>query len=93
MELIKNTIQIVFKELTEKNSPAQADGLGEILKKVLAKKALQHVKLYTFRKGILNIKADSSTGVYFLNLQKEDLLRKLQRYNCGVKEIRFSLGE
>jgi len=93
MEPIKNTIQQVFEGWQGKNKLAVADEPGAWLKKTLAKKALSHVKLYNFRKGVLSIKVDSSTWLYYLSVQKEDLLKKIRRESAAVKDIRFSLGD
>jgi len=92
MEEIKNTIQRVFQEWHIKNKAGDSGELGKLLKKILAKKALKHVKLYNFRNGVLSIKVDSSTWAYYLSLQKEDLLGKLRSELTTIKEIRFSLG-
>ncbi|MCU0651365.1 MAG: DUF721 domain-containing protein [Candidatus Omnitrophica bacterium] len=93
MEPIKNTIQQVFEGWQGKNKPVSSDEPGAWLKKTLAKKALSHVKLYNFRKGILSIKVDSSTWLYYLSVQKQDLLKKMQRESEAIKDIRFSLGD
>lgn len=93
MEQIKDTIKAVFEQLDQKRKGCFVDGQGEILKKVLAKKALKHVKLFNFRKGTLNIKVDSSTWLYFLSLQKEDIMQKLRSNGVVVTDVRFSLGE
>ena len=93
MEPIKNTIQQVFEEWQGKNKSAVSDDPGAWLKKTLAKKALLHVKLYNFRQGVLSIKLDSSAWLYYLSVQKHDLLKKIQRESKAVKDIRFSLGD
>ena len=93
MEQIKDTIKIVFEQLDQQRKGSFIDGQAEILKKVLAKKALKHVKLFNFRKGILNIKVDSSSWLYYLSLQKEDIMQKLRTNGVTVDDVRFSLGE
>ncbi len=93
MEQIKNTIQQVLEALEKKKTGTDSDDPKSILKKVLAKKAFGHVKLYNFRKGILTVKVDSSVWVYYLNLQKEDLLKKISKETRDVKDIRFCLGD
>lgn len=93
MESIKETLQGVFRNLEGRNKENLSDDIGGILKKILAKKAIQHVKLYNLRKGILSIKVDSSTWLYYLNLQKGDLLAKLRAESVIVKDIHFSLGD
>jgi len=93
MEHIKETVRAVFKEWHDKEKQGSCDEVAAALKKVLAKKALEHVKLYNFRKGVLSIRVDSSSWLYYLNLQKEDILNKLHRGCAPVKDIRFSLGD
>jgi len=93
MELIKETLINVFKDLEKKNKSGFSEGLENIFKKVLAKKAIKHVKLYNFRNGVLSIKVDSSSWLYYLNLQKAALLVKFQKETDLVKDIRFSLGD
>ncbi|MGB4520862.1 MAG: DciA family protein [Candidatus Omnitrophota bacterium] len=93
MERIKETIKTVFSDWEGKNKEGAPGEIKDILKKVLAKNALVHVKLFNFRKGILSIKVDSSTWLYYLNLQKDDLLVKLREYLNTIKSIRFSLGD
>lgn len=93
MEQIKDTIKSLFSNWQATNFSGDSVEPGKILKKVLAKKALMHVKLYTFRKGILSLKVDSSSWVYYLNLQKDDLLKKIQKECSTVKELRIYLGE
>lgn len=93
MESIKEVLQNVFLNLEAGDKKISSDDIGGILKKIIAKKAVKHVKLYNFRKGILSIKVDSSTWLYYLNLQKRDLLAKLREKSETVKDIHFSLGD
>ena len=46
-----------------------------------------------FKNGILNVSVDSSTWLYYLSLQKKELLKKMRGLTDKVKDIRFSLGE
>jgi hypothetical protein len=93
MEEIKETIKKLLGDLEAKKKGAFLDGPENLLKKVLAKQALEHIKLYTLRNGVLNIKVDSSTWLYYLSMQKTELLKKMRELSDNVKEIRFSLGE
>ncbi len=94
METIKNTIQQLMRQwqtrqLTQPEADPQA-----LLKKLVAKKDLSHVGIAYFRNGILGLKVDSSTRLYSLSLQKEQLLAKLRTYaKTPVKDIHFSIGE
>jgi hypothetical protein len=93
MEPIKETIQAVFQGWQARNKKGTPLEPAELLKKILAKKALKHVQLYNFRKGILSVKVDSAAWLYYLNLQKEDLLSRLHKESETIQGIRFSLGE
>lgn len=93
MERINQTIRTVFGDWEGKNKEGAPAEIKDILKKVLAKNALAHVQSFYFRKGVLSIKVDSSTWLYYLNLQKEDLLVKLRKYLGTIKSMRFSLGD
>lgn len=92
MEQIKDTVWHLLEEMEKKKTFPATDEPQELLKKVLAKKAMRHVKLYNFRKGVLTVKVDSSVWLYYLNLQKEELLERLSKENNQIKDIRFSLG-
>jgi hypothetical protein len=93
MEEIKETVKKLLGELKAKNTGLFTDDPENLLKKVLAKQAFEHIKLYTFRNGILNVSVDSSTWLYYLSLQKKELLKKMRGLTDKVKDIRFSLGE
>lgn len=65
----------------------------ELLKKVLTKKELGHIKINYFRKGILSINVDSSVLLYQLSLQKKRILAALGSESVQIKDIRFRIGE
>ena len=89
MEAIKDTVINVIEDLRAKisNNP-QA-----LLKRVLTKKESQHIKLNYFKKGILSLHVDSSSWLYILTLQKEELLARINKKSNTVKDIRFRIGE
>jgi len=93
MELIKDAIQDLIQALETRRQAVPEDGLEVFLKKLLTKRELGHIKFNYFRKGILSIKVDSSTWLYHLSLQKEDLLTKLRQKYSTIKDIRFCIGE
>lgn len=63
-----------------------------LLKKVLTKRELEHIKFSRFRRGVLSINVDSSVWLYKLSLKKEGLLTKLKKKAGDMKDIRFCLG-
>ena len=76
-----------------KTRKAPKDALELLLKKVLSKKELGHVKFRYFRKGVLGITVDSSVWLYQLNLQKQQLLTKVHKKSPAVEDMRFFIGE
>jgi len=93
MELLKNTLEIVMKELSaKKNASSDADWQQRI-KKALTKKELGHIKVKYFSKGILSVSVDSSSWLYSLSLKKEELLSKLKKEHPEIKNINFRIGE
>ena len=93
MEVIKDTVMNVMEHLAAKKTGTAASDPQEALKKVLTKKELGHIKLNYFKKGVLNLNVDSSSWLYNFNLQKEQLLDKLNKHSKGIKDIRFRIGE
>jgi len=92
MEAIKETIRNVLQSLSEKKQKPTLNP-EELLKKVLTKKELGHIKFNYFRKGILSMNVDSSTWLYSLSLRKENLLVGLKEKLVDLKDIRFYIGE
>lgn len=91
MDAIKDIVTDLMQGL--KSKKPLKDDPEVILKKVLSKKELGHVRFRYFRKGILGIAVDSSTRLYQLNLQKAQLLAKLGKKSPDIKDIRLYLGE
>ncbi|MDO8661704.1 MAG: DciA family protein [Candidatus Omnitrophota bacterium] len=93
MEKIKDTIEVVIRDLLVKKSGSSNNAPESWLRKVLTKKELGHIKLQYFRKGILGLSVDSSPWLYSLNLKKARLLGELQRCSPDIQEIRFHIGD
>jgi len=91
MQTIKDIIPDVIRGLETKKRAQDEPEL--LLKRVLPKKELGHVKFRYLRKGILGISVDSSSWLYQLNLQKPQLLVKLGKKSQTIKDIRFYIGE
>lgn len=92
MEQIKDTVEQFLKSLKAKNEKNAKDDPERALKKILSRKELKHMQFNYFKKGVLGIKVDSSTWLYYLNLQKQQLLRDISRESPIIKDIRFRLG-
>jgi len=93
MEAIKDTLQSVILALEKKIAGAPQENPEELLKKVLTKKELGHIKFNYFKKGIFGLKVDSSSWLYILTMQKKDLLLRLQKRISGIKDVRLRLEE
>ncbi len=93
MEAIKDTLINVMQRLKTKKTGSGDDGPRLLLKKVLTKKELAHIKFNYFRKGVLSLYVDSSSWLYSFSLKKEGLLLGLNKKSGGIKDIRFRIGE
>lgn len=93
MEKIKDTIELVIRDLLAKKSSASKATPEDWLRKVLTKKELGHIKFHYFRKGVLGLLVDSSSWLYSLNLKKDALLNKFKACSPEIKEIRLSIGD
>jgi len=93
MEPIKDTIETVIKDLQDKRQKPSSDSPAGLLKNTFSNKELKHLQFSAIKKGILNIKVDSSAWLYYLNLKKKSLLTKCAEKSPEIKDIRFSIGD
>ena len=93
MELLKNTIDEVMRNLSSKKTGSSGADPQEWLKKALTKKELGHIKVKYFSKDVLGLNVDSSAWLYILSLKKEEILDKLKKENPRVKNINLRIGE
>lgn len=93
MEAIKETVTGVMQRLQSKKSSAGDKDPDDLLKKTLTKKELKHIKVNYFKRGILSVSVDSSAWLYNFNLQKQDLITRLNKQFGSIKDIRFYIGE
>ena len=93
MDAVRDIVKNVMQELETKKTALSKDDPRALLKKVLTKKELGHIKFNYFRKGVVNVSVDSSTWLYHLNLQKKVLLDKLIKESGSIKDIRFRIGD
>jgi hypothetical protein len=93
MELLKNTLDDLMRQLGTKQAVFQESGPQQWLKKVLTKKELGHIRVKYFSKGILGLSVDSSAWLYILSLKKDELLKELKKANPELKNINFRIGE
>lgn len=93
MEPIKDTINSLLKDLEKKKTSISGGSPEGLLKKVLTKRELEHIKFNYFKKGAMGLVVDSSSWLYYFNLQKEAMLKRMQDDLPGLKIIRFRIGE
>jgi len=93
MEQIKEIVINVIGHLQTKKMEANDQDPNELLKKALTKKELEHIKVNYFKRGVLNLSVDSSAWLYNFNLQKQNLIARLNKHLGGIKDIRFYIGE
>lgn len=93
MEAIKETVNHIMQAWEKKKKGASKNRPELILKKVLTKKELSHIRVNYFRHGNLSLKVDSSSWLYHFSLKKDALLAKLNQKNQEIKDINLSLGE
>ena len=91
MEPIKETIGSLLKKLQEKSGPGKAHP-EDVLKNILTKRELGHIKVKYFKSGILYLSVDSSGWLFNFNLKKQELQDGLQAKLPEIKEIRMHLG-
>jgi hypothetical protein len=92
MEAIKDTVKNVIRDMLAKKEGGQPNP-EELLKNFLTKKELAHIKVKYLRKGILGLAVDSSSRLYKMNLQKQELLDCLNKEGKIVRDVRIFLGE
>jgi len=93
VEPIKETIIGLIHSWESRKKDDLAEDPDELLKKILTKKEIGHIKVDYFRKGILGLSVDSSSWLYHLNLRKKQILEGLQKESRNIKEIRLRIGE
>lgn len=92
MELIKDTIAAVLKRI-QGGAICDDTSPEALLKKLLTKEELEHIKVQYFRRGILHAGVDSSSRLYSLSLRKDALVDRMRRENRDIKDIRLFIGE
>jgi hypothetical protein len=91
MEPIKETVESLLAGL--KSRACRNGGVEEIISGVFSKKELAHIRVMPSRAGRVRIAVDSSSWLYYFNLQKRELTEKITAQMAEVKEIVFVIGE
>ena len=93
MEAIKETLDLLLKDLKDRKNKAAEIAPEFLAQKAFSRKEFLHCQAGGLRSGVLQIKVDSSTWLYYFNLHKKELLEKFSGHNSQIKDIKFSLGE
>jgi len=93
VERIKDTIEGVIRQLSERKPQGHDTRPEEWLKKSLTRKELGHIKFHYFRSGVLGVRVDSSVWKYNFSLKREQLLKKINAFAPQVRDVRFSVGD
>ncbi len=93
MDTIKNAVAHLMRSLQEKSAVASRDNPEELLKEVFSKKELEHVRVNYLKQGVLHLKVDSSSWLYYFNLHKKEAIAAAGKKSTQIKDIRFRLGE
>ncbi len=93
MEAIKETINNLMLVWGKKKKSEDFYNFENLLNKLLTKKEIGHIKFNYFKKGVLDIKVDSSNWLYYFNLKKKELVVSMRLEVESIKDIRFHLGE
>lgn len=93
MEQIKDTISTLLRSWSEQKKGAQELDPEGLIKRVLTKKELQHIKFNYFSKGVVGLKVDSPAWAYSLNLRKKIILANLNEKSDAIKDLRLRIGD
>ncbi|MFA6349994.1 MAG: DciA family protein [Candidatus Omnitrophota bacterium] len=92
MELIRATVSGLLKKLRDKGGPDKPHP-EDVLKNILTKRELGHIKVKYFKAGVLYLAVDSSGWLFNFNLKKQELQDNLHTKLPEIKEIRLRLGQ
>jgi predicted nucleic acid-binding Zn ribbon protein len=93
MEAIKQALDVLLKDLQLRKEKAAELSPEFLAKNVFSRKEAPHARVGIFKNGVLYLKTDSSTWLYYFNLHKKELLEKFSGGNSQIKDLKFGLGE
>ena len=91
---LKDVVKKVIEDLSSTEGFKKKDILKE-WPRLVGGKAKRHTKPISIRRGRLVVNVDESSWLYELNLNKENILKKInERFGeAELKEIRFRIGD
>lgn len=93
MEPIKSILDSVLKNIEAKQKQHPEGDLDELWLKCVRKKTAKHTKVSFFKSGRLYINVENPGWLYELNINREELLKRLQKVSKNkIKYIKFKVG-
>ena len=95
MELIKETVRKLLSDLNGKQK-MEGRKIISLLDKALTKEEKRHIKVISFKEGMLKINVDAPAFLYQLSLKRPLIFSRLQKASKGelnLKEITFRAGD
>ena len=92
IETIKDALDGLLKEIKVRSDSVARFDPEAMVKQVFSRKEAQHIQPGNLKNGVLYIKTDSSTWLYYFNLHKKELLEKFSGAGSPVKDLKFNLG-
>ncbi len=83
----------MLRDLKERKEKAAEISPELLAKKIFSRKEAAHARAGLLKNGVLYLRVDSSTWLYYFNLHKKELLENFSRQNSLIKDLKFSLGE
>jgi hypothetical protein len=92
MDNIKSIIGNVIKDLSNRQSK-ESDKLERVLKSILTKEEIEHIKILGEKDGKVNINIDSPAWNYQFRTKKRYILERIKDEMPRVKELQFRVGK
>jgi len=94
MEQIKSIIDDVLKKIQKNQEQGLEEDIEKIWIKSVQQKTAKHTKTCFFKKGKLYVNAEDSAWLYELKTNKEEILKKLQKFSKNkIKDAIFKVGD
>jgi hypothetical protein len=93
VEAIKQTLDVLLKDLKARKEKVAEISPEALAQKIFSRKESDHARAGYLKNGVLYLRVDSSTWLYYFNLHKKELLGKFSGQNNQIRDLKFSLGE
>lgn len=95
VELIREIVKKLLKDLKTKQK-SEGSAIISLLNQLLTKEEMRHIRVVSFKDGVLKVNVDVPVFLYQLNLKKPLIVDRLQntlRGETTLKEINFRAGD